>query len=149
MNFEFMSFEFVSDFEIRISDLPIYIIAIPACPQIPKLGLGGIDIIEYLRQSSRAWIIDAGSFGIVPGTIRRYTGGSFPSYYKSRISSHFIGLDELIKVGCNLFPAEMPGQIELILIEGENFLEFTTGLSNPVELAAREVINSFLQLFHS
>lgn len=116
--------------------------------RLVRLALGGIELIEQLRNTDQAWIIDASAFGIPAGTIRHCVPPALPSGYKSRISSHFIGCDEAIQLGYTLYPQEMPRQIELILIEGERFSRFHKGLSPPTASAAQQVIAQLCQLLH-
>jgi hydrogenase maturation protease len=112
-----------------------------------KLETGGIDIIRYLKNSRRVWIIDACSFGHQPGTIGRYTLDSLPVQHKSQINCHSSMLEEIIKAGYNLYPDEMPEQIHFILIEGENLNSYSDKLSKPVLAAANEVIDQFFDMF--
>ncbi len=55
-------------------------------------------------------------------------------------SSHAVTLGSTLKVGLELFGEEMPGSIRIILIEAEDYFEFTDQCSPRVAAAVDRVI---------
>jgi hydrogenase maturation protease len=71
--------------------------------QVEDGGTCGLDLMQYLEDTSRLIVIDAADFKLPPGTIRRLEGADVPAFLAQKISPHEINLPEL------LFSAKLTG----------------------------------------
>lgn len=84
-------------------------------------GTLGLDLLVHLEGVDRLLIIDAVETGGPAGTIVRMTDEEIPTAFESKLSSHQMGLKDLLAVSvlCGITPPEMvllgvqPGSIEL------------------------------------
>ncbi len=112
--------------------------------EVCELYTVGLDVMDKLMGYDRAFVVDACKLGHAPGTIiQAGVDDIFTSHSLS--NSHAITLGATIKTGYELFPSEMPSELEILLIEVEKIEEFTRVMTVDVESAvdrAVEIISS-------
>ncbi len=99
----------------------------------------GFEVNDKIMGYEDVIIIDAAKIGKPAGTIHQVSvDGIFQDHQLA--SSHAVTLGSTLKVGYELFPEEMPDRLQIILIEAEDYFEFTRQCSTPVCRAIEEVI---------
>jgi len=99
----------------------------------------GFEVNDKIMGYDEAVIIDAAKMGHEPGTILEVSVDDIFSDHMLA-SSHAVTLGSTLKVGYELFPEEMPDSVRIILIEAEDYFEFTDKCSPRVAAAVDTVI---------
>ena len=92
-------------------------------------GTMGLELLPYLDDRSHLLIVDAMRTGQVPGTTSRLSLEDPPSYFRSKISPHQLGLSEVLAVAA--MTGTLPPNVVLFGIEPQS-LDTGLGLSGPV-----------------
>ncbi len=100
----------------------------------------GFEILDKIMGYDKAIIVDACKIGHPPGTI---TEASVDDIFSDHLlaSSHAVTLGSTLKVGYDLFPLEMPGILSILLIEAEDYFEFTRDCSPAVVDAIERAVS--------
>jgi len=98
-------------------------------------------LVDCWHASDVVVLVDATSSGAAPGTVRRFdaTSAPLPARTFQGHSTHGFGVAEAIELARAL--GRLPRQLVVYGIEGARF-GAETGLSAPVEVAARDVARS-------
>jgi len=106
----------------------------------------GFEVNDKIAGYDDVIIIDAAKLGKQPGTI---TEASVEDIFNDHelASSHAVTLGSTLKIGYELFPDEMPKNLQIILIEAEDYYEFTKNCSAPVSEAINEVVERITRHF--
>ena len=100
----------------------------------------GFEVNDKIMGYDEVIIIDAAKTGLEPGTIQEVTiDDIFESH--NLVRSHAITLGSTLKAGYELFPDQMPKKLTIILIEAEDYAEFTKICSPKVQEAVDKVFN--------
>lgn len=98
----------------------------------------GFEVNDKIMGYEDVIIIDACKIGHPPGTILEVTVEDiFTDHLLA--SSHAVTLGSTLKVGYDLFPDVMPARLRILLIEAEDYFEFTRQCSPAVEKAINAV----------
>ena len=114
------------------------------------VGLGSLEILEYMQGYDIVYIIDAIETGGKPGTVYKVnlTNGKSPP-----IITHCHGVDlvSIIKLGQLLYQEKLPKKIILLAVEAEDILtlneEPTKKVKQSIEEVVKEIINPHSQEF--
>ncbi len=68
----------------------------PPYVQVMDGGTLGLDLLPYVEQVDRLLVVDALNAGAEPGTIVRLEGEEIPAFFAPKISSHQMGLVDLL-----------------------------------------------------
>ena len=84
----------------------------------------GFEVNDKIIGYDDVIIIDAAKIGKAPGTI---TEASVEDIFTDHelATSHAVTLGSTLKIGYELFPEEMPSLLRILLIEAEDYFEFT------------------------
>jgi len=98
----------------------------------------GFEVLDKIMGYDEVIIIDACKIGHPPGTIIE---ASVDDIFTDHLlaSSHAVTLGSTLKVGYDLFPQDMPGKLSILLIEAEDYFEFTRDCSPKVVEAIEKV----------
>ncbi|KAF0187634.1 MAG: hydrogenase maturation [Desulfobulbaceae bacterium] len=100
----------------------------------------GFEVNDKIMGYEDVIIIDAAKVGYPGGTITEVTiDDIFADHLLA--TSHAVTLGSTLKVGYDLFPEEMPPRLRILLIEAEDYFEFTRECSPSVEKAIGEVVD--------
>jgi len=99
----------------------------------------GFEVLDKILGYDEVVIIDAAKMGYAPGTILEVGVDDIFSDHQLA-SSHAVTLGSTLKVGYQLFDGEMPAIVRIILIEAEDYFEFTDQCSPRVVAAIDTVI---------
>lgn len=99
----------------------------------------GFEVTDKIMGYDDVTIVDACKLGKSPGTITEVTVDDIFSNHQLA-SSHAVTLGSTLKIGYELFPEEMPRQLKILLIEAEDYFEFTRECSAGVNQAISEVV---------
>ena len=115
-------------------------------PEVKVLDGGtlGIDLLSYLQKKDHLIIIDAIKSGHPPGTVVRVEGEDIPAKIRADISSHQLGLSEVLAMA--QLTGELPRQRVLFGIEPKHIetgldlsKEVKDNLNKVVEIVIREL----------
>ena len=107
----------------------------------------GFEIIDKVMGYEDVIMVDAAKMGYEAGTILEVAVDDIFSDHRLA-SSHAVTLGSTLKVGYQLFPEEMPKKMRIILIEAEDYFEFTRECSPSVNRAIEEVCRRIENHFH-
>ncbi len=114
--------------------------------ELKLLGTGGISLLDELHGEELLVVVDAVRFGAPPGTLHVLdwnhladSAGGLP------VTSHDIGIGEVMSVGNQIFPDRMPEKVVLVGIEGECFDQLGVPLTPEVEAAIPRAVK---EVFH-
>jgi hydrogenase maturation protease len=99
----------------------------------------GFEVNDKIMGYDDVIIIDAAKIGKPPGTITEATVEDIFTDHELA-SSHAVTLGSTLKVGYELFPDEMPKRLKILLIEAEDYYEFTRECSTQVNIAIAEAV---------
>lgn len=99
----------------------------------------GFEVNDKIMGYDHVVIIDACKMGYTPGTIIEASLDDIFADHQLA-SSHAVTLGSTLKVGYDLFPDEMPKYLNIILIEAEDYFEFTRECSPKVNEAIDKVV---------
>ena len=103
-----------------------------------------LNIIDSLRGYKKAIIVDAVKTGAKPGTIFEFDAkNTWCNVYAS--GTHSMSIFEIIRIGYHVFFEEMPDEIKIIGIEGEEVLTMGREISNDVKKAIPKVVEKILK----
>jgi len=108
----------------------------------------GFEVNDKVMGYDDVIIIDAAKIGKPPGTVTEVSVDDIFADHKLA-SSHAVTLGSTLKVGYELFPDEMPEKLTIILIEAEDYFEFTRECSAGVNRAIAEVVERISDHFSS
>mgnify|MGYP001564523468 CR=1 FL=1 len=106
----------------------------------------GFEVNDKIMGYDDVIIVDAAKMGHPPGTVLNVSVEDIFSDHKLA-SSHALTLGSTLKVGYKLFPEAMPKKLSIILIEAEDYFEFTKKCSAHVTRAIEQVIRLITQHF--
>ena len=100
----------------------------------------GFEVNDKIMDCEQAVIIDAAKMGHEPGTIIEVT---VDDIFNDNMlaSSHAMTLGSTLKAGYQLFADKMPPVVRIILIEAEDYFEFTDKCSPKVVHAIDNVVS--------
>jgi hydrogenase maturation protease len=107
------------------------------------VALGGVEILEAMKNRDRVFIVDAIQTGGEPGTIYRVnlSGGEEPP----RIThSHGVDLLTTLRLGDSLFPGQMPREMILLAVEAEDVTTLSESCTSKVQAAVDKVVEIIL-----
>ncbi|MBN2343995.1 MAG: hydrogenase maturation protease [Deltaproteobacteria bacterium] len=99
------------------------------------LGVGGLDLLGHFEGEDLVVVVDAMNTGKSPGTVRVIPWQQIEKVDGAPVTSHDIGLDEVMKVGRKLQPELMPEEVFFVGVEGKNFTGVGQALSKEVKAA--------------
>ncbi len=100
----------------------------------------GFEVNDKIMGYDDVIIVDAAKIGKKPGTITQAGVEDIFSDHQLA-SSHAVTLGSTLKVGYELFEEEMPKSLKILLIEAEDYYEFTRDCSPSVDKAIDEAIH--------
>lgn len=100
---------------------------LPDGVQLRLLGVGGLDLLSEFEGEDLVVVVDATNTQQVPGTLTVKPWQEIEKVDGAPVTSHDIGLDEVMKVGRLLHPELMPNEVWFVGVEGKNF----TGVGEP------------------
>jgi hydrogenase maturation protease len=106
----------------------------------------GFEVNDKIMGYDDVVIIDAAKVGYPPGTVTKVGVDEIFTDH-NLASSHAVTLGSTLKVGYELFPDEMPKKLQIILIEAEDYFEFTRQCSPRVAEAVDRVVEMIRQHF--
>lgn len=106
----------------------------------------GFEVNDKIMGYDDVIIIDAAKIGKPPGTITEVSVDDIFTDHELA-TSHAVTLGSTLKVGYELFPDEMPAHLKIILIEAEDYFEFTRECSEQVNIAIAEVVRRITEHF--
>ena len=106
----------------------------------------GFEVNDKIMGYDDVIIIDAAKVGYPPGTITEVTVDQIFTDH-NLVSSHAVTLGSTLKVGFDLFPDEMPKNLRILLIEAEDYFEFTKVCSPKVEEAIARTVDLITEHF--
>jgi len=110
----------------------------PGLPHEIIYGVG-FEVIDKIIGYDEAVIIDAAKMGHPPGTVLEVSVDDIFGDHMLA-SSHAVTLGSTLKAGQELFGDEMPQSIRIVLIEAEDYFEFTATCSPRVQAAIDTVV---------
>jgi hydrogenase maturation protease len=113
----------------RMSRAPL-----PEGMRLCLLGTSGLALLDELQGGERLIVVDAVMLGGPPGHVHVFAWDEIPEALGQAVTSHGIGVKEVVRVGRLLFPERMPVQIFLVGVEGRCFDQFAP-MSAEVNLA--------------
>lgn len=106
-------------------------------------GTAGMDVAFAMRGARRVILVDASNIGVEPGTIHRVPGEELLDLAPPSGNLHQFRWDQALGFATWLLKDEYPEQIEVWLIEGENYdagAELTDAVSAAVDRVARAIL---------
>ena len=100
-------------------------------------GLGGMQLLDVVRQSPRLLILDAIASHQPPGTVLRVGGDQVPRMLASKLSPHQVGLLDVLTAARLL--QDEPDEVEVVGVVPA-LLSLQVGLSEVVEAAIGEAV---------
>jgi hydrogenase maturation protease len=113
------------------------------------LGVGGLDLLSEFEGEDLVVVVDAVNTGNPPGTLKVVPWQKIEKVSGSPVTSHDIGLDEVIRVGRLLHPERMPGEVIFVGMEGKDFKSVGHPLSPEVKQAFPLAVEALSSLLHS
>ena len=112
-----------------------------------KEGLSGLDILGAIAGYERVIIVDAIKSGGDPGTIHRLSLEDLHAQHTLHaFSTHDVDIPTMLKLGMELYPGKIPGDIVIIAVEAEDIETFSETCTPKVEKAIREVVRLIKEL---
>ncbi|MBN2717010.1 MAG: hydrogenase maturation protease [Deltaproteobacteria bacterium] len=110
------------------------------------LGVGGLDLLSEFEAEDLVVVVDAVNTGKPPGTLCVLPWQEIERVAGSPVTSHDIGLDEVIKIGQLTQPEQMPKNVIFLGVEGKDFKSVGAPLSPAVESAFTPAIDELKRL---
>ncbi len=115
---------------------------LPQEVEVVDVGVGGLDLLDALRGSSYAIIVDAVR-GDEPGKLVRVEYKELARLKMPfPIHVHELGVVEALDLGYSVFPEDMPQRVVLLGVVGQKFEG--EGLSQPVRRALPALLRALL-----
>lgn len=108
---------------------------------LKMLGVGGLDLLSEFEGEDLVVVVDATHTGKASGAITVVPWEEIEKVAGAPVTSHDIGLDEVMKVGRLLYPNTVPKKMTFIGIEGEDFQSVGKPLTRSVQAAVPEVLS--------
>ncbi len=115
--------------------------ALPAGVRIELLGIGGLALLDALRDEKILLVVDAVQLGAAPGTIHVMEWENIPGNPGLPVTAHGIGVREAIDIGRLIGDRRVPDRVTLVGVEGRRF----DGIGEPM---APEVAAAVLPAAH-
>lgn len=122
--------------------------SLPKGMTLVNLGLGGVDLLEYLHGEELLIVVDAVRFGACPGYVHVLDWKDLPSIQGISVSAHSLGIENTVQIGQTLFPERMPERIVLVGIEGKCFNQLGLGLSPEVHSSLESAVETVHRIIH-
>jgi hydrogenase maturation protease len=113
------------------------------------LGLGGIGLIDEMDGEDTLVVVDAVIFGTAPGTLHVVNWPDLKGAGGMPVTSHDVGLSEVMAVCARLFPERMPGKVILVGVEGRCFNQVGAPLTPAVCKAVPKAAEAVLSKCHA
>ena len=114
--------------------------------ELNNVGVGGLAILDYMEHADDVIIIDAvRGGGGEPGSIYKFSDKELPPANLFMMSLHDLSLVDTLRLGQQIQPELMPGNITIIGIEVDRVEGICTDLSPRVEAAIEFVIKLVLE----
>ncbi|WP_457575253.1 hydrogenase maturation protease [Desulfomarina sp.] len=121
---------------------------LPSGVRVEYLGLGGMDLLEYLPGGQILVVVDSVQLGSPSGTVHQLPWDKIPSLGGRPVSGHGIGIREAVEVAARIYPEKVPDEIYLVGIEGHQFDQLGTGMSDKVAEAIDPAVDRVLDLLN-
>lgn len=118
---------------------------LPKEVRVVLLGTQGIALLDELRGENLLVVVDAVRFGGPAGTLYLKDQAALKPAGGMPVTSHDIGLSEVLEVGKQLYPEKMPGKTVLVGIEGACFDALGAPLSPAVEAALGPAVDAVVE----
>lgn len=112
------------------------------------LGVGGLDLLSEFDAEDLVIVVDAVNTGHPPGTLKVVPWQEIEKVSGTPVTSHDIGLDEVIRVGRLLQPEQMPGEVIFVGVEGKDFKSVGQPLSPEVKQAFPLAVDALNHLLY-
>ncbi|MBN2526864.1 MAG: hydrogenase maturation protease [Deltaproteobacteria bacterium] len=106
------------------------------------LGVGGLDLLSEFEGEDMVVVVDAVSSGSEPGTLSVLPWQHIEKVSGTPVTSHDIGLDEVMKIGRMLQPEQMPKEVIFVGVEGKDFSSIGHSLSPEVQHAIPKALQA-------
>jgi hydrogenase maturation protease len=116
--------------------------------RLHRVGVGGLALLEELHGEKLLVVVDAVHFGALPGTVHVLDWDALAEDRGPPVTSHGIGLREVIGICRALYPEKNPGRVVLVGIEGKCFNEMGVPMTPEVAAAVGVAIEKIKQLIH-
>ncbi|MEN8216119.1 MAG: HyaD/HybD family hydrogenase maturation endopeptidase [Pseudomonadota bacterium] len=102
---------------------------IPEGVEVIDGGTSGMELLTFIAKADHLIILDAVKTGQAPGTLIRLDGEQVPTFFRTKVSPHEIGLSDVLAAAH--LTGEQPDNLTLFGIEPAN-LELGLELSDKV-----------------
>ena len=109
-------------------------------------GTAGIELLRHIRNRDYLIIIDAMKFNQEPGTVSRVEGNDVPAAFRTRISTHQLGLSDLLAAA--MLTGELPENLVLFGVEPES-LDIGLNLTDTVEASVEKLTGAVIDELRS
>ena len=117
---------------------------LPAGVELITAGNDPFRVLDMLRGVDKVIIVDAAA-GATPGEIMRLTPKDIELSKKTGFSLHHVSIAQVLELGKQLYPQEMPKEMQLYAIGVLDRQPFSVGLSPTAENAALEAARLILK----
>ncbi len=114
--------------------------------RLEHVGLSGIALLDLLDGEDLLVVVDAVRLGARPGTVHVLPWDTIPSLNGQPVTSHGIGLREVIVLARQLYPEKAPSEVVLVGIEGQRFDQLVEGLTPAVAAAVEHAAETVMEL---
>lgn len=100
----------------------------------------GFEVLDKVLDYDKVFVVDAAKLGGEPGTVYEVkVDDIFSEHFLA--TSHAVTLGSTLKAGYELFADQMPEELDIYLIEAEDYFEFTMQCTPRVVVAIDEVVD--------
>ena len=117
---------------------------LPSDVELITAGNDPFRVLDMLRGVDKVIIVDAAA-GATPGEIMRLTPKDIELSKKTGFSLHHVSIAQVLELGKQLYPKEMPEEVQLYAIGVSDRQPFSVGLSPTAENAALEAARLILK----
>ncbi|GAW93260.1 hydrogenase maturation protease [Calderihabitans maritimus] len=117
---------------------------LPPAVKVIEAGVPGLRLLDLIRDTQRAIIVDAVVAGERPGTVLRFNGSQLPRHARIGCSLHGMDLLYTLNLGWRLEPERMPKEIIIIGIQVERQAPWRTELSPSVAAAVPKAVEAVM-----
>ena len=110
------------------------------------LGVGGLDLLSEFEGEDLVVVVDAVNMGKPPGTMSVLPWRQIEKVAGTPVTSHDIGLDEVMKIGQLLHPEQMPENVIFVGVEGRDFKSVGVPMSPEVQAVFPNAVDEIQQL---
>ncbi len=115
---------------------------VPEGVRLELFACGGLGLIDKLCGEKLLIVVDAIRGLAFPGQVAVRRWHDLPHGRGRPVTSHDIGLREVLEITSDLFPDRVPGEVIFIGVEGRNFTEVGTPMSAEVQAAVPRVLRT-------